>query len=143
MKTPIPKKTEIKRDFYLIDVKNKILGRVATKIASILRGKHKSYYSPHIDTGDYVVVVNASKIKVTGKKLKNKFYLRYSGYPGGLKSIPLEKMLQQKPTEIIRLAVKRMLPKNPLGRKMLKKLKVYKDEEHPYKHKKLLTLKED
>jgi large subunit ribosomal protein L13 len=97
-----------------------------------LRGKNKPIYTPHIDTGDGVIVINASKIKVTGKKLKNKIYRFYSGYPGGLKEIPLEKLLSKSPEKVLRLAVKRMLPSNPLGRKMLKKLKIYPNENHPH-----------
>jgi len=132
MKTFMAKEKDIKRIWYLIDAKDKILGRLATKIAKILRGKDKPLYTPHVDTGDNVIVINASKIKVTGKKLKGKIYRFYSGYPGGLKEIPLEELLKKSPTKVLRLAVKRMLPGNPLGRRMLKKLKIYPGENHPH-----------
>ncbi len=131
-KTYVAKEKDIKRNWYLIDAEGKILGRLATKIAVILRGKHKSIYTPHIDTGDGVIVINASKIKVTGKKLKEKLYRFHSGYPGGLKEIPLEKLLSKRPEKVLRLAVKRMIPNNPLGRRMLKKLKIYPEKIHPH-----------
>lgn len=131
-KTYVAKEKDIKRNWYLIDAKDKILGRLATKIAVILRGKHKSIYTPHVDTGDGVIVINASKVKVTGKKLKEKLYRFHSGYPGGLKEIPLEKLLNKNPTKVLRLAVKRMIPNNPLGRRMLKKLKIYPDQVYPH-----------
>ena len=116
-----------------MDAKDKILGRLAAKVASILRGKHKVIYTPHLDTGDGVIVINAAKIRVTGRKLKQKVYRRYSGYQGGLREVPLEVMLGRKPEMVIRLAVKRMLPGGPLGRDVLKKLKVYADDKHPHK----------
>jgi len=132
-KTYIPKKTEIKRTWYLVDAHNKILGRLATRIASVLRGKHKPIFSPHTDTGDGVIVINAAKIKVTGKKLKDKLYRKHSGYPGGFKEINLETLLKKNPTQVIKLAVKKMLPSGPLARDMLKKLKIYPDDKHPHK----------
>lgn len=132
-KTYLPKKEDIKRKTYLVDAKDKILGRLATKIAVILRGKDKPIFTPHMDVGDCVVVINASQIRVSGRKLKEKLYSSYSGYPGGLKQTPLEEMLKKRPDGVIRLAVKRMLPKSPLGRKMLKKLNVYAGAEHPHK----------
>ena len=115
-----------------MDAKDKILGRLATKIAVILRGKHKAIFTPHLDTGDGVIVINASKIKVTGRKLKQKIYRRYSGYPGGLREVPLETLLMKKPETVIQLAVRRMLPGGTLGRNMMKKLKVYADDKHPH-----------
>ena len=132
-KTYIPKKQDIKRDWYLVDAKDKILGRLAVKVAVILRGKHKPMFTAHLDTGDGVIVINASKIKVTGRKLKQKVYRRFSGYPGGLKEVPLETMLKKKPTTVVKLAVRRMLPKGSLGTVILKKLKIYADEKHPHK----------
>lgn len=131
-KTYIPKKDSIKRHWYVVDASNKVLGRMAVKIATILRGKHKPMFTPHMDTGDGVIVVNASKIRVTGRKLKQKVYQRYSGYPDGKKEVVLEKMLARKPATVIKLAVRRMLPGGPLGRDMLKKLKVYADDKHPH-----------
>lgn len=132
-RTYVVKKEDIKRQWYLVDAKDKILGRLAAKIAVVLRGKHKPVFTTHLDTGDGVIVINASKVKVTGKKLKHKIYRRYSGYPAGLREIPLEILLAKKPTTVIKLAVKRMLPSGPLGRNMLKKLKVYADDKHPHK----------
>lgn len=132
-KTYIAKKEDIKKQWYLVDAKGKILGRLATKIAVILRGKHKAIFTPHLDTGDGVIVINAAKIKVTGRKLKEKVYRRFSGYPGGLREVSLETMLKKKPATVIELAVRRMLPGGPLGRDMLKKLKVYVDDRHPHK----------
>lgn len=131
MKTTWAKKDE-NRNWYTVDVGGKTLGRVASQIAKVLIGKHKPEYTPFIDTGDFVVVINADKIRVTGKKLSDKKYYRHSGYLGGLKEKNLEEMLADKPEEVIKLAVKRMLPKNRLGRQMLKKLKVYAGETHPH-----------
>jgi len=131
-KTYVAQKEDIKRQWYLVDAKDKVLGRLAAKIAVILRGKHKSIFTPHLDTGDGVIVINASKIKVTGRKLKQKVYRRYSGYPGGLREVTLENMLAKKPATVISLAVRRMLPGGPLGRDILKKLKVYADDRHPH-----------
>lgn len=123
-----PKK--IKRIWYLIDAKDQILGRIASTSARILRGKHKPIFTPHVDCGDYVIIINAKEVKVTGKKLEDKFYKRYSGYPGGLKQTPLKEMLATKPQEVISHAIKGMLPKGPLGRDMLKKLRVYATGQH-------------
>ena len=132
-KTYVTKKQEVKRQWYLVDAKNEILGRMAAKIAVLLKGKHKTIYSPNLDTGDGVIVINAAKIKVTGKKLQQKVYRRFSGYPGGLREVLLDDMLKKRPTMVIRLAVRRMLPGGPLGRDLLKKLKVYADDKHPHK----------
>jgi large subunit ribosomal protein L13 len=129
-KTYVAKKAEIKRQWFLVDAKDKILGRLAVKIASILRGKHKAIFTPYLDTGDGVIVINAAKIRVTGRKLKQKVYRRYSGYPGGLRGVDLETMLRDKPTKVIELAVTRMLPSGPLGRDLVKKLKIYADDKH-------------
>lgn len=131
-KTYIPKKDDIKRKWYLVDAKDKILGRLASKVAVILRGKHKAIFTPHLDTGDGVIVINAAKIRVSGRKLKQKIYRRYSGYPGGLKEVTLETMLKKKPATVIKLAVSRMLAGGPLGRTLIKKLKVYPDNKHPH-----------
>lgn len=132
-KTYVVKKQEIKRAWYLLNAKDKILGRLASKVAVILRGKHKAIYTPSLDTGDGVIVINAAKIRVTGRKLQQKVYRRFSGYPGGLKEVTLETMLKKNPTTVVKLAVRRMLPQGPLGRDILKKLKVYADDEHPHK----------
>lgn len=132
-KTYVATKKDIKRRWYIVDAKGKILGRLAAKVASILRGKHKPTFTPHLDTGDGVIVINASGIKVTGRKLKQKVYRRFSGYPGGLREVPLEVMLKRKPATVIMLAVRRMLPQGPLGRDTLKKLKVYADDKHNHK----------
>jgi len=132
MKTVSPKLSDIERHWFKIDAKDKILGRLSTKIASILRGKHKSYFVPNLDTGDFVVVVNAKKIKVTGNKALQKTYKSYSGYQSGLKEKPFKRMLQEFPEQIIVHAVKGMLPKGALGRAMLTKLKVYAGSEHPH-----------
>ena len=130
MKTFNAKKENIVKDWYVIDAEGKILGRLATEIARRLRGKHKPVYTPYVDTGDFVIVVNAGKVKLTGKKLTDKIYYRHSGYPGGLTETPAGKMLQEKPGEVLRLAVRGMLPKNSLGRAMLKKLKIYSGSDH-------------
>jgi large subunit ribosomal protein L13 len=132
-KTYSAKKEEIKREWFLIDAKDKILGRLASKAAVLLRGKHKAIFTPHMDTGDGVIVINAAKIRVTGRKLKANIYRRFSGYPGGLREVTLENMLKKSPPSVIRLAVKRMLPSGPLGRDIIKKLKVYSGSEHPHK----------
>ncbi len=133
MKTYVPKKEEIERKWYVIDASGKPLGRVATQIATILRGKHKPIYTPFMDTGDYVVVINADKVILTGGKEEKKVYYKHSGYPGGIKAIPYKKMKERFPERVIRIAVKGMIPHNSLGRKMLKKLKIYKGSEHPHK----------
>jgi len=131
-KTYVAKKEDIKRQWFLVDAKDKILGRMATKIAVVLRGKHKVIFTPYVDTGDGVIVINAAKIKVTGRKLKQKVYRRYSGYPGGLKEVTLETMLKNRPATVVKLAVIRMLPQGPLGRDIIKKLKVYADDKHKH-----------
>ena len=132
MKTFSAKAHEVKRDWYIIDASEKVLGRVATEIARRLRGKHKAEFTPHVDTGDYIVVINAEKITVTGRKFKDKVYYRHSGFPGGIKSLTFEKLQKHNPVRIIELAVKGMLPKNVLGREMYRKLKVYAGSEHPH-----------
>ncbi|UCH12234.1 MAG: 50S ribosomal protein L13 [Candidatus Omnitrophota bacterium] len=132
MKTYMAKEKDIKRKWYIVDAKDKILGRLATRIAIVLRGKHKAEYTPHIDCGDEVIVINADKIRTTGRKLKQKEYQAYSGYPGGRKTKKLETVLEHKPAQVLRLAIKRMLPGTPLARKMLKKLRVYSGENHPH-----------
>ena len=132
MKTFSAKATEINQNWLIIDAEGQTLGRMATAIASRLRGKHKAEFTPHVDTGDYVVVVNAEKVRVTGNKAKDKMYYSHSGYPGGLKSIPFEKLIDKSPEKVIKLAVKGMLPKTPLGRSMFKKLKVYAGAKHPH-----------
>ncbi len=126
------KKEEVKRNWYIVDAKGKVLGRLASQIAQRLRGKHRPDFTPNVDSGDFIIVINAEKIRLTGRKLDKKIYWRHSGYMGGLKLTPARKMLETKPEEVIRLAVKRMLPKNRLGRKMLKKLKIYRGENHPH-----------
>ncbi|OIO79582.1 MAG: 50S ribosomal protein L13 [Candidatus Omnitrophica bacterium CG12_big_fil_rev_8_21_14_0_65_43_15] len=131
-KTYIPKKKDIKQKWFLVDANGRVLGRLATRIASILRGKHKTIFTPNMDTGDGVIVINAEKIIVTGKKLKVKEYKRFSGYPGGLHTRTLEEMLKTKPEEVIMHAVKGMLPKGPLGRNTIKKLKVYAGDKHEH-----------
>ncbi len=131
-KTLSAKPHEVERTWYVVDAEGKTLGRLATEIARILRGKHKTSYTPHVDTGDYVIVVNADKVRVTGKRLDQKFYYRHSGYMGGLKSVSLRRMLETHPERVIEFAVKGMLPKNRLGRQMYKKLKVYATPDHPH-----------
>jgi large subunit ribosomal protein L13 len=131
-KTYLAKKEEIKRQWYLVDAKDKVLGRVATKVAALLRGKHKPIFTPSMDTGDAVIVINAAKVRVTGRKLKQKVYRRFSGYPGGLREVSLATMLKKKPETVMKLAVTRMLPGGPLGRVIIKKLKVYADDKHPH-----------
>jgi large subunit ribosomal protein L13 len=132
VKTYTVRKGDIKREWYIVDAQGKTLGRLASEIAKILRGKHKPIYVPHLDCGDHVIVVNAEKVRVTGKKLDQKFYYRHSGYPGGLKSINLRDQLQKHPTRVLKAAVRGMLPKNRLGRAMIKKLKVYAGGSHPH-----------
>ncbi len=126
------KPAEVRRDWFVIDASGKTLGRMATEIARRLRGKHKAIYTPHVDTGDYIIVINAEKIRVSGNKLKDKIYYHHTGYIGGIKSISLEKQLEKAPERVIQSAVKGMLPKNPLGRAMFRKLKVYAGESHPH-----------
>ena len=132
MSSYVQKPHEVERKWYLVDATDKTLGRLSSKIASMLRGKHKPIFTPHVDCGDYVVVINAEKVKVTGKKLEDKEYKRHSEYPGGLKTVTLEKMLEDKPEDVMIHAVKGMLPKGKLGRQMLKKLRVYKGAEHDH-----------
>ncbi|KTD59965.1 50S ribosomal protein L13 [Legionella shakespearei] len=132
MKTISAKGHEVKRDWLVVDASDKVLGRLATEIARRLRGKHKAEYTPHVDTGDYIIVTNAEKVTVTGRKFKNKMYHHHTGFPGGIKSVTFEKMQGRNPVKIIELAVKGMLPKNPLGREMYRKLKVYVGSEHPH-----------
>jgi large subunit ribosomal protein L13 len=139
-KTYVAKKEDIKRQWYLVDAKDKILGRLAVKVAVILRGKHKPIFTPHLDTGDGVIIINASKIRLTGRKLKQKVYQRYSGYPGGQREVTLENMLSKKPTMVMRLAIRRMLPGGPLGRDLIKKLKIYADDKHSHKSQNPVTL---
>ncbi|KTD33336.1 50S ribosomal protein L13 [Legionella nautarum] len=132
MKTFSAKTHEVKRDWYVIDASDKVLGRLATEIARRLRGKHKAEYTPHVDTGDYIIVTNAEKVTVTGRKFKEKMYHHHTGFPGGIKSVSFDKLQAKNPVRIIELAVKGMLPKNPLGREMYRKLKVYAGNEHPH-----------
>jgi len=132
MKTFSAKAEEVSRDWYVVDAADKTLGRLASEVAHRLRGKHKAEFTPHVDTGDYIVVVNAEKVKVTGAKTTDKMYHHHTGYPGGLKSISFEKLIDKAPERVIQNAVKGMLPKNPLGRAMFKKLKVYAGSEHPH-----------
>lgn len=132
MKTFSAKPHEVEREWFVVDAQGQTLGRLATHIATLLRGKHKPIYTPHVDCGDYVIVVNADKINVTGQKLDQKIYYRHSGYPGGLRQVTLRRRLQTHPERVIESAVRGMLPKNRLGRKMFKKLKVYAGPNHPH-----------
>lgn len=131
-RTYVTKSEDVQRNWFVVDASGRTLGRLASEVARIVRGKHKPTYSPSIDTGDYVIVVNAEQIRVTGRKLDDKMYYRHSGYPGGLTETPLRRMLEERPTRVIELAVRGMLPKNRLGRKMIKKLKVYAGPDHPH-----------
>ena len=140
MKTFVAKEKEVKKNWYLVDAKNKILGRLATQIAMRLRGKHKPIFTPHADTGDFIVVINAEKVSLTGKKWDKKIYYRHSGYIGGLKEITAKKLLEKKPEDVLRFAVKGMLPKNSLGRRQLKKLKIYVGSDHPHQAQQLEAL---
>jgi len=132
MKTVSTKPADVTRDWYVVDAEGKTLGRMATEIARRLRGKHKPEFTPHVDTGDYIIVLNAEKVRVTGNKAKDKMYYRHTGYPGGLRSMSFEKMVDHAPERTIEFAVKGMLPKGPLGRAMYSKLKVYAGTEHPH-----------
>lgn len=132
MKTFSANAQNVKRSWYLIDATNKTLGRLASEIAVRLRGKHKPEFTPHVDTGDYIIVVNAEKIRVTGRKMENKIYHRHTGYPGGIKDMPLQDMLRKHPGRVLEIAVKGMLPKNRLGRQMYRKLKVYAGADHDH-----------
>lgn len=144
MKTEFAKKENVERKWYVIDAQGQVLGRLAVEIARRLRGKHKPSYSPHVDTGDFIIVVNADKVRLTGKKLDDKIYYRHTGYPGGLKSMSARELLRRKPERMLEHAVKGMLPKNRLGRQMYKKLKVYASPEHPHaaQQPEVLTLEE-
>lgn len=133
MKTIVAKAEEVTRDWYLVDAENQVLGRIATTIANVLRGKNKPTFTPSVDTGDFIIVVNAEKIALTGNKRADKMYYSHSGYPGGIKSITAGKLLDKKPEDLIKHAVKGMLPKNKLARHMLSKLKIYAGSEHPHK----------
>jgi large subunit ribosomal protein L13 len=132
MPTPMPKENEIERKWYVVDAEGKVLGRLATRVATILRGKHKPLFAPHLDVGDHVVVLNAEKIHLTGRKLQNKQYRWHTGYIGGLREVSAERMLKTHPERMIEWAVQGMLPKNRLGRAMAKKLKVYRGAAHPH-----------
>jgi large subunit ribosomal protein L13 len=132
MKSYMARPLEVERKWYVVDAEGQTLGRLATEIATILRGKNKPQYTPHVDTGDFVVVVNAEKVVVTGRKAEQKVYRRHSGYPGGLKETSYEQLMERRPTEILRRAVKGMMPKNRLARQQLRKLKIYAGPEHPH-----------
>ncbi len=138
--TYFAKAEEVKRNCYLIDANNKILGRVATKAAAILRGKHKRIFTPHVDTGDVVIIINAEKIRVTGKKLTDKIYQRYTGYPGGQKLLALQDLLKKKPEQVLELAINRMIPKGPLGNRVKGKLRIYAGDKHPHQAQKPIAL---
>ena len=140
MKTYQAKKEDLDYQWYLVNAEGKVLGRLATELAKILRGKNKPAYTPHVDTGDFVIVVNAEKVVLTGKKMKDKIYYHHTGYPGGLKEINAEKLLAKKPTEILRIAVKGMLPKNSLSRQVLRKLKIYAGPNHSHEAQKPVSL---
>lgn len=132
MKTVVPKVELIDRKWYIVDAQDQILGRVASQVAILLRGKHKAEFTPHLDMGDHVIILNAEKIKVTGNKAEKKMYTRYTGYPGGLRTIRFDKLMQDRPERVIKHAVKGMLPKNRLGRQMIRKLRVYVGPDHPH-----------
>jgi large subunit ribosomal protein L13 len=132
MKSYMARTGEVPRNWYVVDAQDKVLGRLASRIAMALRGKTKPVFTPHMDSGDFVVVVNAAQVRLTGRKLDNKFYYRHSGYPGGLKTTTARQLLKRKPEEVLRHAVRGMLPKNSLGRHLLKKLKIYAGGEHPH-----------
>jgi large subunit ribosomal protein L13 len=142
-KTYTPRKESIQRRWFVVDADGQILGRLASKVATILRGKHKPQFAPHMDVGDHVIVVNAAKVRVTGKKSEQKLYYRHSGFPGGLRQEPLALLLQRKPERVIELAVRGMLPKNRLGRAMAKKLHVYAGPDHPHQAQKPEVLQID
>lgn len=132
MKTVVPKKDQVEQKWYLVDARDQVLGRLAAQVSVLLRGKHKPQFTPHLDLGDHVIIINADKVKVTGRKANQKRYTRYSGYPGGLRSDDFNDLIQKYPDRIIKSAVRGMLPKNRLGRKIFKKLKVYAGSEHPH-----------
>jgi len=132
MSTQVAKKSDVIRKWFVVDLEGKVLGRTATEIARVLRGKHKVIYTPSVDTGDFVIVLNAEKLKLTGNKMADKQYYHHTGYPGGIRSINAAKLMDKKPEELVKKAVRGMLPKNALGREMLKKLKVYAGTDHPH-----------
>jgi large subunit ribosomal protein L13 len=140
MKTFFPKEDEVEKQWFLVNADNKPLGRIATEIASRLRGKHKPIFTPHADTGDFIVVVNAERVTLSGKKWDKKIYYRHTGYIGGLKEISARKLLEKKPEDLLRFAVRGMLPKNSLGRRQLKKLKIYTGVDHPHQAQQLKEL---
>ena len=143
MKTFIPKADDTERAWYIVNAEDKALGRLASRVATILSGKYKPIYVPHADVGDYVIVINAAKVRLTGKKREQKVYYHYSGYPGGLKETRLFDLMEKRPEEVIKRAVKGMLPKNKLGKKMLTKLKVYPDKEHSQEAQKPIPIPEE
>ena len=132
MKTPLPKVKDIQKKWFIVDASGKVLGRLATQLATRLRGKHRPDFTPHLDTGDFIIVINADKVKLTGQKLDKKLYYRHSGHLGSLKAVTARTMMQKRPEDVIRLAVKRMMPKNKLARRQMKKLKIYKGPQHPH-----------
>lgn len=140
MKTYQAKKEELEQKWYLVNAEGKVLGRLAAELVKILKGKNKPTYTPHLDTGDFVIVVNAGKVALTGKKMRDKIYYHHTGYPGGIKEMNAEKLLAKKPTEMIRMAVKGMLPKNSLGRQMIRKLKIYAGPNHPHEAQQPVTI---
>ncbi len=140
MKTFQAKKEEVRHQWYLVDAEGKVLGRLAAELAKVLRGKNKPIYTPHVDTGDFVIVVNAGKVALTGKKMKDKIYYRHTGYPGGIREMSAEKLMAKKPAEIVRIAVRGMLPKTSLGRQMIQKLKIYTGPTHPHEAQKPIPL---
>ena len=140
IKTYQAKKEEVDRCWHLVNAEGRVLGRLATDVAKVLRGKNKPVFTPHVDTGDFVIVINAKKVMLTGRKLKNKIYYHHTGYPGGIKEINAEKLLAKKPAEMVRMAVRGMLPKTSLGRQMLRKLKVYAGPHHPHESQKPVPL---
>lgn len=141
MKTFTPKPEDIDRKWYLVDAKNQVLGRLASHVAHILRGKHKPIFAPHVDVGDHVIIINAEKVRVTGRKATDKMYRRNTGYPGGLREMSFENMLEKYPEKILEHAIRGMLPHNRLGRQMLKKVRIYVGGEHPHKAQKAEALK--
>lgn len=132
MSTQIAKENEVIRSWFVVDLNEQVLGRAASEIAKVLRGKHKPIYSPSVDTGDFVVVINAEKVKLSGRKVSDKTYYHHTGFPGGIRSITADKLLVKRPEDLLKIAVRGMLPKNKLGRQMLKKLKIYSGSEHPH-----------